>query len=140
MNHPCFLVVKIFPILYSVEGADAAALIGPPVAEWTQDINFLWPYGGCYMVLILFFIGAITVLAFTPLPPPPPPVDLAKLEPPRPLSQLFRVPRLLLALITATIGFGYVHESTQFSVLLKLLSTKNVEVKCVSEKYRLKTG
>lgn len=82
-------------------GGDVAALIGPSLGDWTE--NIIWKYGGSYIIVLAMWIGSIITLIFVRVPQPPK-IDLTNAPPPRTLLQLLRIPRLLLALITATIG------------------------------------
>ncbi|KAL6049554.1 hypothetical protein QOT17_020368 [Balamuthia mandrillaris] len=94
---------KSLAIAFVLFGADVASLSGPPLADWTKDL--LWKYGACYISLVFLFISCIVTLWFIPMPPATK-LELAQMAPPRPISKLLQVPRLVLAFITATVSFG----------------------------------
>eukprot|EP01124_Arcella_intermedia_P015003 TRINITY_DN21549_c0_g1_i1.p1 TRINITY_DN21549_c0_g1~~TRINITY_DN21549_c0_g1_i1.p1 ORF type:complete len:430 (-),score=96.53 TRINITY_DN21549_c0_g1_i1:16-1305(-) len=84
-------------------GGDLAALVGPTLGNWTK--NLLWTYGASYISLTILFSLSILTLFFIDIPALTKP-DLSTAIPPRPLKELLRVPKLLLSLSTATVGFG----------------------------------
>lgn len=85
-----------------------AALSGPPLALWSKTL--LWDYGASYIAVGLLYVGTLVMLLIINMPELVKP-DLSTARPARSIGELFKIPRLSLALGTATIGFGYV---TQF--------------------------
>ena len=87
------------------KGGDVAALVGPSLGDWSKEL--LWSYGATYLSLVVLFACTIVTLLFIRVPALTK-ADLSHAEPPRPILKLLQVPRLILALTTATVGFAYV--------------------------------
>lgn len=84
-------------------GGDLAALSGPPLALWAK--NQLWDFGASYLCVAALYLCCFVVLLFVTLPDFTTPEQSRK--EPRSLCQLFTNPKLVLALGTGTISFGY---------------------------------
>eukprot|EP01127_Copromyxa_protea_P011982 TRINITY_DN3075_c0_g1_i2.p1 TRINITY_DN3075_c0_g1~~TRINITY_DN3075_c0_g1_i2.p1 ORF type:complete len:445 (+),score=52.20 TRINITY_DN3075_c0_g1_i2:34-1335(+) len=94
---------RSFAISAVLFGGDVAALSGPPLGLWTKTL--IWEFGASYIAIIILFFCAFLVLLLVNIPELTKP-DLTGAVPPRSIWGLLKVPRLTLALVTGTIGFG----------------------------------
>lgn len=83
-------------------GGVLAAILGPWLARSSRDL-FDTPFLGSFVGLGLLYVIALIVLAFTHLPPPQ---TTHHDGPARPLPEIMRQPKFIIAALTGLIGYG----------------------------------
>jgi MFS family permease len=83
-------------------GSVVAAFVGPAIAMWTKDLLAPVEFAGTYLALTALPVLMIAVVAFTPMPNP---TDIAR-RVGRPLGEIARQPKFIVAVLSGTIGWG----------------------------------
>ncbi len=92
-------------ISWILAGGVVAAFIGPNLANLSHDWIASAPFAGGFLVIMLLYLSAATLLSLLRLPPQaedrPDDTEVA-----RPLREIARQPAYRVALICATLGYG----------------------------------
>ena len=83
-----------------------AAIIGPNLANLTHDSIKGMPFAGSFMSIIVIYILALVTLSFLKLPSLQDSSDNKKLNRVRPLIEIARQPKFIVALISSMLGYG----------------------------------
>jgi predicted MFS family arabinose efflux permease len=89
-------------ISWVLTGGVAAALLGTLLVVETTDLLAPVTFAGCYVATAVLALVAIVTLLFLDLPPP----RSEELGPSRPLLEILRQPRLIMALACGTMSYG----------------------------------
>ena len=89
-------------ISYVLAGSVFAALLGPTLARNTYDVLPV-SYAGVYLALIVVYLLVATIISFVDIPRPT--VEQRKAAGGRPLSEIARQPRFIIAVCAATFGY-----------------------------------
>lgn len=89
-------------ISWVLTGGVAAALLGTLLVVETTDLLAPVTFAGCYVATAALAVIAILTLLFLDLPPP----RQEELGPSRPLVEILRQPRLIMALACGTMSYG----------------------------------
>jgi len=87
-------------------GGVVAAIIGPNLANLTRDSIEGMPFAGSFMSIIIIYILALVTLSFLKLPSQ---LDSSSTNKPnrvRPLFEIARQPKFIIALICSMLGYG----------------------------------
>jgi MFS family permease len=90
-------------ISYVMIGGVVAAVLGPEMAKQTKDLFAPITFAGGYAGLAALAFMSLVLVQFADLPPPPR-RDAA--DPGRPLGQILRQPRLIVAVLCAMVAYG----------------------------------
>lgn len=90
-------------ISWVMTGGVAAGLLGTSLVMFTTDLLAPVTFAGCYAAMAVICTLAIGVLAFVDIPRKE---ETAKTGEARPLGQILRQPRLIVAVIAATLSYG----------------------------------
>lgn len=93
---------KAKAISYVLAGGLVGGLIGPKLSTFTIDY-FDTRFVGAYLGLIVFMILAILVLQLLDIPPP---TEAEMKEPGRPLAEIARQPKFIVAVVAAAMSYG----------------------------------
>ena len=85
-------------------GGVFSGIFGPETAKWSRDLFAPVLFAGCFAMIVVLQLGAAGLLAFIRLPPPPPRGSLRGAG--RPLGQIVRQKRFVVALLCGMIGNG----------------------------------
>lgn len=92
-------------ISYVMAGGLVAAILGPELAKATRTLLDPVPFAGSYMAVAALCLISVVLLSFLRIPPPP-----SKAQGPvasgRPLAEIARQPRFIVAVLAAMIGYG----------------------------------
>ena len=89
-------------ISYVLAGSVFAALLGPTLARNTYDVLPV-SYAGVYLALIVVYLLVATIISFVDIPRPT--AEQRKAPGGRPLSEIARQPRFIIAVCAATFGY-----------------------------------
>ncbi len=89
-------------ISYVLAGSVFAALLGPTLARNTYDLLPV-SYAGVYLSLIVVYLMVATVISFVDIPRPS--LEQRKAAGGRPLSEIARQPKFIIAVCAATFGY-----------------------------------
>ena len=89
-------------ISYVLAGSIVAALLGPTLARNTVDLLPV-QFAGVYMALIVVYLAVATIVSFINIPRPTP--EQRKSGVGRPLSEIARQPKFIIAVCAATFGY-----------------------------------
>ncbi len=84
-------------------GGLVAAFLGPQLVIYTKDLFAPVLFAGAYASAMVMSVLAVCVLNFVDIPKPSQEVHA---EPPRPLSEILKQPRLLVAMMCGMISYG----------------------------------
>jgi MFS family permease len=84
-------------------GGIVAAFVGPELAKLSKDLFAPVPFAGTFVVMAALPVLMIAVLAVTDLPPPP---ARASRRAGRPLVEIARQPKFVVAVLGGMIGWG----------------------------------
>jgi len=87
-----------------IGAAVVAAFIGPEIAKWTWQAIPGYDFAGTFLALAVMPLLIIVVVRFVTFPPPR--EAAADAEPPRPMAEIARQPGFIVAVLSATIGWG----------------------------------
>lgn len=90
-------------ISWVMTGGVAAGLLGTSLVMFTTDLLAPVTFAGCYAAMAVICTLAIGVLAFVDIPRKE---ETAARGEARPLSEILRQPRLIVAVIAATLSYG----------------------------------
>lgn len=90
-------------ISWVMTGGVAAGLIGTSLVMFTTDLLAPVTFAGCYAAMIVICTLAIGVMGFVDIPHKE---ETAALGVTRPLPEILRQPRLIVAVIAATLSYG----------------------------------
>lgn len=89
-------------ISYVLAGSVFAALLGPTLARNTYDVLPV-SYAGVYLALIVVYLLVATIISFVDIPRPT--AEQRKAAGGRPLSEIARQPKFIIAVCAATFGY-----------------------------------
>ena len=89
-------------ISYVLSGSVFSALLGPPLARNTYDVLPV-SYAGVYLALIVVYLLVATIISFVDIPRPT--AEQRKAAGGRPLSEIARQPKFIIAVCAATFGY-----------------------------------
>lgn len=92
-------------IAYVMAGGVIAAVIGPELAKATRGLLDPVPFAGSYLAVAGLCLLSVVVLAFLRLPGPAPRAEGPSASG-RPLPEIMRQPRFIVAALAAMIGYG----------------------------------
>jgi len=90
-------------ISYVVAGGVLAAFLGPELAKWTKDLMAPMEFAGTYFALAALPVVMIAMLVVTPLPRP---AARGPRRGGRPLREIARQPKFVVAALAGMIGWG----------------------------------
>ncbi|WP_119391572.1 MFS transporter [Taklimakanibacter lacteus] len=90
-------------ISWVMTGGVAAGLIGTSLVMFTTDLLAPVTFAGCYAAMIVICTLAIGVMGFVDIPHKE---ETAALGVTRPLAEILKQPRLIVAVIAATLSYG----------------------------------
>jgi MFS family permease len=94
---------KAKAISWVLTGGVAAAVFGTLIVMATTDLLAPVTFAGCYVAMAALSLATVAVLAFLKLPPEH---SVHESGPSRPLSEIIRQPRLIVAISTAMLAYG----------------------------------
>ncbi|RDV01348.1 MFS transporter [Undibacter mobilis] len=89
-------------VSWVLAGGVFAAVIGPQLVIFTKDILTPYTFAASYLGQSACAVLAAIVLAFVKVPPPAPPRHDAM----RPLGEIVRVPRFIVAVVCGVVSYG----------------------------------
>lgn len=92
-------------ISYVLAGGVLAAIIGPNLANHTRDLITHAAFAGSYISIIVLYITSFILLSFLDLPHTKPALHHHK-NTGRPLREIVRQPRYMIAVISGTLGYA----------------------------------
>jgi MFS family permease len=90
-------------ISWVLTGGVAATVFGTLIVMATTDLLAPVTFAGCYVAMAVLSLATVAVLAFLKLPAEP---TAQASGPSRPLSEIIRQPRLIVAVATAMLAYG----------------------------------
>jgi len=93
-------------ISFVMAGGVIAAIIGPNLANLTRDSIEGMPFAGSYMSIIVIYILALISLSFIKLPKFHESSEQEPTNNARPLSEIVKQPKFIVALICSMLGYG----------------------------------
>jgi MFS family permease len=90
-------------ISYVLAGSLVAGIIGPEIAKHTKDLFAPIEFAGTYLSLAALPILMVLMLAVTPLPPPP---AKAERRAGRPLAEIAKNPKFVVAVLAGMFGWA----------------------------------
>ena len=90
-------------ISWVMAGGLAAAIIGPALVRWTNDITAV-PFLGSYAAIMLLNLLGPLIFAFLDIPRPPAPPSGPQQG--RPLSEILRLPQVAVAMICGMVAYS----------------------------------
>lgn len=87
-----------------IAAAVIAAFVGPEIAKWTWQAVPDYDFAGTFLVLVFIPLLIILVIRFVRFPPRRERATAA--EPPRPITAIARQPGFVVAVLSATMGWG----------------------------------
>lgn len=99
---------KARAISWVMAGGLAAGIIGPQLVILTREAIPAAPFAGSFLAQAGLALGSIVVIAFlrSPAKPPRPAADAPPTAPGRPLSQIVRQPRFVVAVCAGLVSYG----------------------------------
>ena len=97
---------KARAISYVMAGGVLAALIGPNLANHTQTLIAQAHFAGSYASLIIVYLLSFFLLLFLKLPGQTVFIATQTMESARPLRQIIRQPKFIVAIICGMLGYG----------------------------------
>ena len=91
-------------ISYVMIGPIAAGLFGPEIAKHTRDFFEPVFFAGCFVALTALAFVTVAVLQFIRIPPPPKRTEL--IDTGRPLSEIAKDPRFVIAVLSGMVGYA----------------------------------
>lgn len=91
-------------ISYVMIGPIAAGLFGPEIAKHTRDVFEPVYFAGCFVALSGLAFIAIAVLQFIRIPPPPKRSEQS--ESGRPIVEIAKDPRFIIAVLSGMVGYA----------------------------------
>ncbi|MFA7430502.1 MAG: MFS transporter [Rhodospirillaceae bacterium] len=92
-------------IAYVMAGGLVAALLGPELAKATRTMLDPVPFAGSYLAVAALCLISVVLLSFLRIPGPPPRSD-GRAPSGRPLAEIARQPKFVVAVLAAMIGYG----------------------------------
>lgn len=86
-------------------GGIVAAILGPQLVIWTKDLAQPLLFVGTFFALILLGLAAMIIVSFVNIPLPPK-GKTAKTDSGRPLLEILKQKRLILAILTGMVGYA----------------------------------
>lgn len=83
-------------------GGIAAGFLGPNLASWTRELLEI-EFTASFLMLTVMYLVGVTAIALLRIPVPPREVRAGS---GRPLAQVARQPRFIVAVLTAAVGYG----------------------------------
>lgn len=109
-NYYRFTAAEIVPaerrgqaISFVMLGGLVAALIGPNLAHWSNDLIAGTEFAGAFAVLIGVYVLSMLTISFADLPAP---VKHQNLQPGRPILEIARQPTFIVAVLCAMLGYA----------------------------------
>lgn len=93
-------------ISWVMAGGLAAAIIGPALVRWTNDITAV-PFLGSYAAIMLLNLLGPLIFAFLDIPRPPAPPSGPQQG--RPLSEILRLPQVAVAMICGMVAYSLIN-------------------------------
>jgi MFS family permease len=85
-------------------GGVVSGTFGPEVAKWSRDLFDPVMFAGCFALIVALQLGAAALLSVVRLPPPPPRGSFRGAG--RPLGEIVRQPRFVVALLAGMVGYA----------------------------------
>jgi MFS family permease len=85
-------------------GGVISGVFGPETAKWSRDLFAPVLFAGCFAMVVALQLAAAALLSLVRLPPPPPRGALRGSG--RPLWQIVRQQRFIVALLCGIVGYG----------------------------------
>lgn len=92
-------------IAYVMAGGLVAAILGPELAKATRGLLDPVPFAGSYLAVAALSIASVVLLSFLRIPGPAPKTEGPRASG-RPLGEIMRQPRFIVAALAAMIGYG----------------------------------
>lgn len=97
---------KARAISWVMTGGVIAAIIGPNLAKYTRDVIASAPFAGSFGALCSLYVISLVVLGFLALPSKPADEKDIPVVPARPLAEIARQKKFIVALICGMLGYG----------------------------------
>ncbi|MCB1757372.1 MAG: MFS transporter [Gammaproteobacteria bacterium] len=97
---------KARAISWVMAGGVIAAIVGPNLARYSRDLLENAPFAGSFAALFTLYVISLAVLGFLALPAKPADEMNAPATPARPLVEIARQSKFIVALICGMLGYG----------------------------------
>lgn len=97
---------KARAISWVMTGGVIAAIVGPNLAKYTRDIVATAPFAATFGILIGLYVVSLLILTFVDLPKKSADTNQQNYLPRRPIAEIARQKKFIVALICGMLGYG----------------------------------